>query len=153
MVGAIGVPLNRAGAAEVELRVVGMAVRPQATRPAEFEKIALRDEFRPGLAPRHCAAVKPADYRIFRQAHSPADLRGRQTFLKQLIQQLDALRRPGHFHRFPPYTVDPPVHPHKIRYHACGPLASDIYIWVKRYLRGDDSSPLSRNRPESAHRA
>src|SRR5271165_704864 len=135
----------------MELRIVRVTVRPQAARPAEFEEIALRHEFRPGIAPAHSVAVQPADDRIFRQTHAAPDLGGRQPLLKQAIQQLDALGRPGHFHRFPPYTVDPPVHPHKIRYHSCGPLASNIYIWVKRYLDRGGSSALSRNTPECAH--
>src|ERR1700736_2491724 len=144
---AIGLSGQRLAAAEMELRIVRVAVRPQAARPAEFEEIPLRHKFWPGLAPAHSVAVQPADYRIFCQTHAAADLGGRQPLLEQAIQYLDALGRPGHFHRFPPYAVDPPVHSHKIRYHACGALARDIYIWVKKYLRGDDSSLLSRNRP------
>src|SRR5580704_19251600 len=110
---AIGLSRQRLAAAEMELRIIRVAVRPQASRPAEFEEIPLRHEFWPGLAPAHSVAVQPPDYRIFRQPHAAADLGGRQPFLKQAIQDLDALGRPGHFHRFPPYTVDPPVHPTK----------------------------------------
>src|SRR5215471_777365 len=146
---AIGLAGQWVTAAEVELRIVRMPMRPQAARPVELEEIPLRHEFRPGLAPAHPIAVQPADYRIFCQPHAAADLRGRQTLLEEAIQQLDALWRPGHFHRFPPYTVDPPVHPHKIRYHACGTVASGIYILVKNYLDRGDRSEFLRNMPES----
>src|SRR5271165_3033003 len=128
MSGAIRLTGQRAPPAEMELRIVRVAVRPQAPRPAEFEEIALRHESRAGFAPAHSVTVQPADYRIFCQAHPATDLRGRQSLLEQAIQYLDALWRPGHFHRFPPYAVDPPVHSHNIRYHAGGPLARDIYI-------------------------
>src|ERR1700719_3949430 len=113
---AIGLAGQRMAAAEMELRIVRVTVRPQAARPAEFEKIALRHEFWPGLAPAHSVAVQPADYRIFCQPHAATDLGGRQSLLKQVIQHFDALWRPGHFHGFPPYTVGPPAHLHKIRY-------------------------------------
>src|ERR1700680_2616884 len=135
---AIGLAGQRVPAAEMELRIVRVALRPQTSWPAEFEEIPLRHGFWPRLAPAHSVAVQPPDDRVFCQTHAAADLGGRQPLLKQAIQHLDALERPGHFHRFPPYTVDPPVHSHKIRYHACGPLARDIYIWVKKYLRDDD---------------
>src|SRR5215471_16449534 len=111
MRGAIRLARQRMAAAEVELRIVRMAMRPQAARPVEFEEISLWHEFRPGLPPAHPIAVQPADYRIFCQTHATPNLGSRQTLLKQTIQRLDALGRPGHFHRFPPYTVDPPVHP------------------------------------------
>ena len=48
---------QRLTAAEVEVRIVRVAVRPQAARSAEFEEIALRHEFWPGLASAHSVAV------------------------------------------------------------------------------------------------
>src|SRR5438270_6159198 len=138
-------------AAEMEMRIVRVTVRPQAARPAEFEEVPLRHEFWSGLTPAHSVAVQPADDRIFCQTHAAADLGGRQPLLEQVIQHLDALGRPGHFHRFPPYAVDPPVHSHNIRYQSCGPLASDIYILVKKYLDRGGSSALSRNMPGFVH--
>ena len=80
-------------ATEVEMRIVWMAVRPQAARPTEFEEIPLRHEFRPGLAPAHSVAVKPPNYRVFSQPHAAADLGGRQPLLKKAIQNLDAVPR------------------------------------------------------------
>src|SRR5271168_1140371 len=98
MGGAIRLAWQRVAAAEMELRIVRVAMRPQAAGAAEFEEIPLRHEFWPGLAPAHSVAVQPADDRVFRQTHAAADLGGRQSLLKQAIQYLDALGRPSHFH-------------------------------------------------------
>src|SRR6516165_1963979 len=137
---------------ETEMRIIWVAVRPQAAWATEFEKVALRHEFRPSLPPGHTVAVQPANDRIFRQPHPAPDLGSWQALLEQAIQQLDALWRPGHFHRFPPYAVDPPVHPHNIRYYTCAWMPSDIYIWVKRNRNFVCNSIPSRNTPENARR-
>ena len=67
-----------------------------------------------------------ADDSILGQAQPTADLSGRQPLFEQLSQLFDALRRPGDDVHFSPVFCGPPSPHHNIRYHARGPMPSDI---------------------------
>src|SRR6516164_6320960 len=86
----------------MEIRVVWMAVRPQTARSLEFEEVALRLSNRHAAARRQRDAMQLTDDRILGETQAAADFGGRQPFLEQLRQPLDALGRPGDdIHDFP----------------------------------------------------
>src|SRR5215472_6866607 len=102
VLGAIGLAGERVGAAEMEICVVRMAVRPQAARTLELEEVALRLSNRHAAARRQRDAVQLADDGVLGKTQPAADFGGRQPLLKQLRQPVDALRRPGDdIHNFP----------------------------------------------------
>src|SRR6516162_4667757 len=102
MLGAVRLAGQRVGAAEMEIGVVRVAVRPQATRSLELEEVALRRRNRRAATGRQRNAVQLADDGVLSETQSAADFGGRQPLLEQLRQPLDALRRPrDDIHDFP----------------------------------------------------
>src|ERR1700719_20284 len=80
---------DRTLAAEVEIVVAGMAVRPHAHRAGELEHVAPR-RLPGGDHPRHQAEAMPlADHRVLGDADAPADLGRGDPLVPQQRQLID----------------------------------------------------------------
>src|SRR5665213_3695874 len=95
MVGAIGLARHRPPAAEVEVLVAGVTVRPHADRTAELEDVAPRRRLYRDHAGHQAEAMHLADHRIFGDADAAADLGGGHAFIPEKGQLLDALGCPS----------------------------------------------------------
>src|SRR5579872_2598887 len=95
MLGAIRLTLFGTAAAEVEIVVAGMTVRPHADGAGELEYVAPRrrlDRDHPG---HKAEPVDLADHGVLGHADAAADLGGGNSLVPQKRQLIDALGRPG----------------------------------------------------------